>query len=65
MIKGIIFIIGIAVIAFLYLVHSAMIKPIYNKIHNVWESDKEGKNIADFTLIIMLVIAFILGAIMY
>jgi hypothetical protein len=63
--KGIIFIIGICIIGFLFLVHNAMSKPIYNKMHNVWQDDPEGRNIANFTLTIMLVVAFILGAIIY
>ena len=61
--KAITFILGVALIAFLFLVHSTMIKPIYNKMHNVWEEDKEGRNIANFTLIVMLIIAFVLGGI--
>lgn len=63
MIKGIVFILGISFIAFLLAVHNAMIKPVYNKMHNVWQEDPEGTNIANFTIIIMLIVAFILGAV--
>ena len=61
MITGIIFIVGILVIGFLFLVHNAMTKPIYNKIHNVWEDDQEGRLIANITVTVMLFIAFYLG----
>jgi D-alanyl-lipoteichoic acid acyltransferase DltB (MBOAT superfamily) len=58
---GIIFIIGILVIGFLFLVHNAMTKPIYNKMHNMWHDDPEGRKIANITLVVMLFIAFYLG----
>ena len=61
MITGIIFIVGILVIGFLFLVHNAMTKPIYNKIHNMWHDDPEGRKIANITLVVMLFIAFYLG----
>jgi D-alanyl-lipoteichoic acid acyltransferase DltB (MBOAT superfamily) len=61
MITGIIFIIGILVIGFLFLVHNAMTKPIYNKMHNMWHDDPEGRKIANITLVVMLFIAFYLG----
>jgi hypothetical protein len=65
LIKGIIFIIAIGLILFLYLVHNAMIKPTYNKMHNMWQEDPVGRNIADFTLVTMLVISFVLGVILF
>jgi len=61
MITGIIFIIGILVIGFLFLVQNAMTKPIYNKMHNMWHDDPEGRKIANITLVVMLFIAFYLG----
>jgi hypothetical protein len=61
MMTGIIFIIGILVIGFLFLVHNAMTKPIYNKMHNMWHDDPEGRKIANITLVVMLFIAFYLG----
>jgi hypothetical protein len=61
MIKGIVLILSVLVIGFLFLVHNAMSKPLYNKIHNVWEEDPEGKKYANITLIIMLLIAFFTG----
>jgi hypothetical protein len=38
-----------------------MSKPLYNKIHNVWEEDPEGKKYANITLVVMLLIAFFTG----
>jgi D-alanyl-lipoteichoic acid acyltransferase DltB (MBOAT superfamily) len=61
MITGIIFIVGILVIGFLFLVHNAMTKPIYNKMHNMWHDDPEGRKIANITLVVMLFISFYLG----
>jgi D-alanyl-lipoteichoic acid acyltransferase DltB (MBOAT superfamily) len=61
MMTGVIFIIGILVIGFLFLVHNAMTKPIYNKMHNMWHDDPEGRKIANITLVVMLFIAFYLG----
>jgi Na+(H+)/acetate symporter ActP len=61
MITGIIFIVGILVIGFLFLVQNAMTKPIYNKMHNMWHDDPEGRKIANITLVVMLFIAFYLG----
>jgi hypothetical protein len=49
------------VIGFLFLVNNAMSKPLYNKIHNVWEEDPEGKKYANLTLTVMLFIAFFMG----
>ena len=61
MIKGIVLILSVLVIGFLFLVHNAMSKPLYNKMHNVWEEDPEGKKYANITLIVMLLIAFFMG----
>lgn len=58
---GIIFIIGVIIIGFLFLVHNAMTKPIYNKMHNMWHDDPEGRKIANITLVVMLFISFYLG----
>jgi hypothetical protein len=59
--KGIMFIFGVLVLGFLFLVNNAMSKPLYNKIHNVWEEDPEGKKYANITLTVMLFIAFFMG----
>ena len=59
--KGLMFIFGVIVLGFLFLVNNAMSKPLYNKIHNVWEEDPEGKKYANITLVVMLLIAFFTG----
>jgi hypothetical protein len=59
--KGIMFIFGVIVLGILFLVNNAMSKPLYNKMHNVWEEDPEGKKYANITLIAMLFIAFFMG----
>jgi hypothetical protein len=59
--KGIMFIFGVIVLGFLFLVNNAMSKPLYNKIHNVWEEDPEGKKYANLALTVMLFIAFFMG----
>jgi hypothetical protein len=61
MMTGIIFIIGVLVLGFLFLVHNAMTKPIYNKMHNMWHDDPEGRKVANITLLVMLFVAFYLG----
>jgi hypothetical protein len=61
MIEGITFIIGVFILGFLFLVQNAFSKPIYNKMHNVWDDDPQGRKIANITTIIMLLIAFFLG----
>jgi hypothetical protein len=38
-----------------------MIKPIYNKMHNMWQDDPDGRQYAHFALIVMLLIAFMIG----
>ena len=61
MVKFVLLILGIAFIFFLWLVHNAMTKPTYNKIHNVWEEDEESKQTANLALGIIIVVAFLLG----
>ena len=61
MIKGIVFILSVLIIGFLFVVHNAMSRPLYNKIHNVWEEDPEGKKYANITIVVMLLIAFFTG----
>lgn len=59
--KIIAFIIGLAILGFLFLVNNAMSKPIYNKMSNVWEDDPEGRKYSNITLIVMMFIAFFMG----
>jgi hypothetical protein len=59
--KVIMFFTGLIVIGFLFLVQNAFSKPIYNKMSNVWEDDSDGRKLAQFTIVAMLIIAFLLG----
>lgn len=61
MITGLLFILGLLLIGVLFLINNAMSKPLYNKMHNVWEEDPEGKKYANMTLVLMLFIAFMMG----
>jgi hypothetical protein len=61
MFKAVIFITGLAILGFLFLVHNAMSKPIYNKMSNVWEDDPIGRYYSNVTIAAMLFIAFIMG----
>lgn len=61
MITGLLFISGLLIIGVLFLINNAMSKPLYNKMHNVWEEDPEGKKYANMTLVLMLFIAFMMG----
>ena len=62
--KAIVFMVAIGILGFLFLVHNAMNKPIYNRMSNVWEDDPEGRKYANMTLIFMMFISFVLGLIM-
>jgi len=63
MTKLVVLIVGIALILFLFLVNNAMSKPIYNKMHNMWQDDPIGRQYAQMTIVVMLIIAFVLGAV--
>jgi len=55
------FISGLIAIVFLFFLAKALNKPIYNKMHNVWQDDPYGRTIADGCSIISIAIAFLLG----
>ena len=61
LVKLLTFVIALGVLGFLFLVHNAMSKPIYNKMSNVWEDDPVGRQYSNMTIIAMLFIAFFLG----
>lgn len=52
---------GVIVILFMFFLAKALNKPIYNKMHNVWQDDPYGRTIADTCIIVMILIAFLLG----
>lgn len=53
----------ISVLIILFYIHKNYTKPVYNKIHNVWEEDPDNTEFANGILLIMLIIAFIIGLI--
>jgi hypothetical protein len=59
--KGILFAIGLLAIIILFFLKNAFSKPVYNKMHNVWQEDPIGKKFANGLLVSMLLIAFLLG----
>lgn len=56
-----IFILGLFVIIFMFFLARTLNKPIYNKMHNVWQDDPYGRRIADTCIIIAITTAFIIG----
>jgi hypothetical protein len=48
-------------IAFMFFLAKALSKPIYNKMHNVWQDDSDGRKMADILIIIMILTAFVTG----
>lgn len=62
--KMIVYITNIIAIMVLYHWQSKLRKPTFNRIHNVWNEDKESLIIADGLLILIIVIAFTLGLFM-
>lgn len=51
----------IGVIAICWLSANAFNKPILNKMHNYYEDDKEGRQIANAFIGIMLCLSFLIG----
>jgi hypothetical protein len=45
----------------MFFLAKALSKPIYNKMHNVWQDDSDGRKMADILIIMMIVIAFVTG----
>lgn len=58
-ILGIVLLIGIIGVA--WIVANAFNKPILNRMHNYYEDDVEGRQIANSLIALMLFLSFILG----
>lgn len=58
-ILGIVLLIGMIGVA--WLVANAFNKPILNRMHNYYEDDVEGRQIANSLIALMLFLSFILG----
>ena len=59
--KSVFYIIGIAVIIILFQLQDRLRKPVYSRMHNVWNEDKDGVLMANAIMVVMLIMAFILG----
>lgn len=59
--KTVFYIIGIAIIIILFHLQDKLRKPVYSRMHNVWNEDKDGVLMANTIMVTMLVVAFILG----
>ena len=49
-------------IALFWILANAFNKPVLNRMMNFYEDDKEGRDVANFFVAIMLVLSFILGS---
>lgn len=54
----------LAGIIILFYLHKNYTKPVYNKIHNVWEEDPNKTETANVILLIMLLFSFFIGLIL-
>jgi hypothetical protein len=59
--KSVFYIIGIAVIIILFQLQDKLRKPVYSRMHNVWNEDKDSILMANAIMVVMLIMAFILG----
>jgi hypothetical protein len=55
------YIIGVIFIMVLFQLQDKLRKPKFNRMHNVWNEDKEAIFIANAITVTMLIMAFILG----
>jgi hypothetical protein len=55
------YVIGIVSLIVLFQLQDKLKKPVYNRMHNVWNEDKDHVLMANAIIITMLIIAFILG----
>jgi hypothetical protein len=58
-ILGVLLIIGVISVA--WIIANAFNKPILNRMHNYYEDDAEGRQIANSLIALMLFLSFILG----
>jgi TRAP-type mannitol/chloroaromatic compound transport system permease small subunit len=54
-------ILGLNALAFFWIVINAMTRPVYNKMHNIYQEDEKGRIIANWTIGAMIIVAFLLG----
>ena len=54
-------ILGLNALAFFWIVINAMTRPVYNKMHNMYEDDEKGRAIANCTIAALIIVSFLLG----
>jgi len=59
--KTAIYIVTVIVIMFMFILQDKLRKPVYNKMYNVWNEDKDSILVANVIMIIMLFFSFLLG----
>jgi hypothetical protein len=52
---------GIIVLIVLFQLQDKLRKPVYSRMHNVWNEDKDSILMANAIVTVMLIMAFILG----
>lgn len=59
--KIVFYIMSFIILIVLFQLQDKLRKPVYSRMHNVWNEDKDSILMADTIIIIMLIIAFVLG----
>jgi hypothetical protein len=59
--KTVFYIMGIIILIVLFQLQDKLRKPVYSRMHNVWNEDKDSVLIANAIIVTMMIIAFILG----
>ena len=59
--KVLAFIFGISILLFFWIVINAMTRPVYNKMYNMYHEDEKGRVIANWTIVAMIIVSFLLG----
>lgn len=59
--KIVFYIIGVIVLIVLFQLQDKLKKPVYSRMHNVWNEDKDSVLMANAIIVTMMIIAFILG----
>jgi HAMP domain-containing protein len=59
--KALALIFGISTLLFFWIVINAMTRPVYNKMHNIYQEDEKGRVIANYTIGAMIIVSFLLG----
>ena len=61
LLEPIILMLGVSSLAFFWIVINAMTRPIYNKVYDMYHEDEKGRVIANWTILAMIIVSFLLG----